>query len=357
MAKEIFDLLLRVTRGRSGGYLASARAESPAERFETGQEPLPALDPLRFAALRSDLAARPGEAAERRFGALLFDALFPGPLRELYSRWHDLARARQTGVRLALQIEPNELSSLPWEGLFNAEREVFMALSGQNTVFRYVGLGRPANRPRSLTLPLRVLALLASPVNFPALDIERERTVLTEAFAPITAMGAAELIVMEHPSLEGLVEVLHQNPVDIFYYQGHTGFDPDRSASFLLLEGDQDLAIYKWVDLLSWTLERNSVSLAVINSEGMSSGNLAYEMVHAGFSSVVTNQEPLTDRETLTFIRQFHLALAQGFAIDTALTQSRRAMFKEWSATARWASPLLVTRLPRPWLLTPEAVV
>ena len=182
-----------------------------------------------------------------------------------------------------------------------------MAFYGHNTLYRYHPPTETLPVPR-VELPFRILALFANPTVFglPPLDVQRERAVMEHALAPLTDIQGIELVTLEHATISDMVEALASRRINIFYYQGHVGFNAEYRSSYLLLEGWGGEAATKEVQLLSNTLRQTNVSLAIVNSEGMAAGSVAYEMVERGFPTVVATQEPLSDEETTTLTIPFY---------------------------------------------------
>jgi hypothetical protein len=337
---EYLDFLVKVT-GESYGEYDAEVFSSPAGETAQGT-PIP--DPLQISALRSKVSANPSESAIRVLGTLLFESLFTGDVLRLYRAAMDSAQNGGEGLRIQLAIEPNELSALPWELLFDPLTKEFLALSGHATLVRCLLLAQRL-RPLQLTGPLRIVSLFPNPTDMPPIDIERERHVMNEALAPLIDSEQVELTVLEHPTVRMMVEALRSRSAHILYYQGHVGFNLDTRRSYFLLEDRFGDAFLKGMLELSYTLRTNpTVRLAVINSRGMSAGTLAYELVARGIPGAVATQEPLADEETATFLTHFSQAIVGGFPLDAAVSQGRRAMAELSAVNGRWASPLLVMR-------------
>ena len=334
---------VRVSGKGYGEYTAEAEDSSDGMLGRSSGFPTP--DPLQITALRSKLAAKPSAAAIQALGTLLFETLFTGGV--LYTLRSAIYRAQldNAALRIQLAIEPNELSALPWELLFDPKKEQFLALSNDTTLVRYVtgALSRPVIATAS---PLRILALFPNPNHMPSVDIVREQHVMQEALLPLISSRDVELIILEHATVQNMFEALIYRQVHILYYQGHVGFNPDSKDSYFLLEDPEGRSFWKGMDELSYTLHSHDVRLAVINSCGMAAGTLAFDLVGRGIPAVVATQEPLQDIETAIFLKEFSQALANGWPVDAAVSKGRRAMFIRSGPQARWASPILVVSQP-----------
>ena len=108
----------------------------------------------------------------KQFGEQLFDAIFD---REAWGCFRNSLHEAQTkaGLRIRLRIEAPELVNIPWEYLYYLEMDDFLALSVKTPMVRYISL--PDTLPSlKVNPPLQVLVVLASPINYPPLDVEEE---------------------------------------------------------------------------------------------------------------------------------------------------------------------------------------
>ena len=352
MDYEIFQI--EVGEFRDGTYTTRVLSSPAGEAISGFASP----DPFQITALRSRLAAKRDRETQKAFGGLLFEALFADEMRTLFRSALKHARACEGGLRVLLTIQRNELSALPWEFLLNPwagdmeARSPFMALNPETPLSRYVRLPH-APRARQFEPPLRILALFPSPATLPPLDIAREREVMQDALAPLLKGREAELIVLEHATLDQMIDALEAQPIHILYYQGHIGFDPQEGQSYFCLETPHGGPFAKLMAALSYTLRRTGVPLVAINSEGMSASTLAYELARYGAPAVVATQEPLSDEESFWFFRYFHEQLADGAPVDVALNQGRWAIGADIE-NGRWASPVLVSGVPDTSLIAAE---
>lgn len=189
---DYLDFLVRVT-GRSYGEYSAEVISSPAGETVRGT---PVPDPLQITALRSKLAAEPSEASLRTLGTLLFETLFTGEVLARLRQAMGWIEERKRGLRVQLQIEPNELSALPWEMLFDPDTEQFLALSHQITLVRRVyAYEQPIHWLQSGQEAVRMLALFPSPASIPPLDVTHEVQVMEEALAPLTSSARVEVTV------------------------------------------------------------------------------------------------------------------------------------------------------------------
>jgi len=331
---------VRVVGNGFGEYRAEVLDSSAGESISG----FPTPDPLQITALRSKLAANPSEAAVQALGILLFETLFTGHVLLNLRRAIAQAEFEKAALRIQLAIEPNELSALPWELLFDPETKQFLALSNHTTLVRYLPTPEALRPLLAIAPPLRILALFPSSMDMPPIDIEHERYVMNEALQSLTNRGLVELLFLEHATAEEMLKALRERQVHILYYQGHVGFNSYASANYLLLEDGAGNASGQGMMELSYMLRDSIVRLAVINSCGMAAGTLAYDLVRHGVPGAIAIQEPLRDIETITFLQNFSQALAIGLPVDAAVAEGRRAIWAMSGPQGYWASPILVVR-------------
>ena len=113
----------------------------------------------------------------RTFGGSLFNALFNGPVRDVYRSSLSAARTEGCGMRLSLAMTGTpELMHVPWEFLY--DDPAFLSISTWTPVVRYLDLAS-TRRPLMVEPPLRILAMVSSPSDVAKLDVEQERAKLS----------------------------------------------------------------------------------------------------------------------------------------------------------------------------------
>ena len=285
------------------------------------------------------------------FGGKLFNALFQSRIRELYRESISVARGEDKGLRVTLALtRVPELMHLPWEYLY--DEPAFLSISAWTPVVRYLELPR-GRRPLNTSLPLRILAMVSSPTNAPALDVERERHNLDEALMRLADMGAVEITWLEDASLRGLQRALRRGPYHVFHYIGHGAYDHQIEDGVLLLEDEQELGRrVTGTELGTMLADHTSLRLAVLNAcEGarVSSDDpfagVASSLVQREIPAVVAMQFEITDRAAITFAGEFYSALADGYAVDAALAEARKAIYADHN-DVEWGTPVLFMRVP-----------
>src|SRR5215211_4243864 len=126
------------------------------------------------------------------FGRDLLQALLVGEVRTRYEVSLLEARRQNKGLRLKLHIQPPELARLPWEFLYDPDRDEYLSLSDKTPLVRYLDLHRPVER-LPVSPPLRILGMVASPSDLPDLDVEHEKRLVEQAVRTLRASRLVEL--------------------------------------------------------------------------------------------------------------------------------------------------------------------
>ncbi len=295
-------------------------------------------------------------AAARELGTGLFAAVFSGEtLAALRRSLDETNRHDATGLRLKLRLQDApDLADLPWEFMFDASLDRFLAQSDYTPIVRYIDMPQPV-RPLEVALPLNILVMISSPEDpdYPPLDIAREKQRLEQALAPLISAGKVTIDWLEKASLSELQRHLRTNAYHVFHFIGHGGFDQAAGEGVLILEDDNGKAWraagYRIGPLLN---DHRSLRLAVLNScEGARGsrsdpfGSMAASMIRQGIPAVVAMQFEITDGAAITFSGDFYGALADGYAVDAAVSEARKGILIQ-ANDVEWGTPVLYMRAP-----------
>jgi ATP/maltotriose-dependent transcriptional regulator MalT len=343
---EVFELL--VGAHTADGYLLTVVTAPAGDGRAVCR-----LDPLAFE-LQDTLSAlqEGGVDAELlvQLGSFLFEELFPGEVAALYRASLSMVRAQQKQLQVRLRIEPAELAALPWEYLYDAHEEAFLALSPETALVRYIPLRLPI-RPLRVALPLRILAVLANPYDLPELNVAQERATIEEALAPGIARGEVVLEVLEQATVAHINRTLRAFQPHVFHFVGHGIFAQERAC--LALEDDQGQAYLVDEQIFREFFAGNQETrVAVLNacqsatlSASQPQVGLAPRLLQRQLSAVVAMQLPVRDSTALAFTHSFYHSLALGYGIDTAVAEARKGIFQETSThSAEWGAPVLFMR-------------
>jgi CHAT domain len=357
MVYQDFDLLIDRTEG---GFRAQV-LNSPAGQA-TSEFRLPfSEDKLENFLLRLGRTRRtvrrvdsPEMNTAKTFGASLFNAVFSGDVRACFRSSLDEVRRQGagSGLRVRLRLMDPELVDLPWEYLYNPSVNRFIALSVQTPLVRYMDLAERI-QPIPVTPPIRVLVMISSPTDFPSLDVEAEWTRLNESLHDLLESGHIAIDRLDDASLGALQRRLRQSQYHIFHFIGHGEFDQDAQEGVLILEGENERGHRVSSQYLGMLLhDHESLRVAILNAcEGARTSRTdpfagsAQSLVQQGIPAVIAMQFEIADDVASTFAHEFYGALADGYPIDAALTEARKAIFAA-GREVEWGTPVLYLRAP-----------
>jgi hypothetical protein len=290
--------------------------------------------------------------AAKAFGSRLFNAVFADEFRACLRSSLEEAEQQGKGLRIRLRLnDVPELADLPWEYLYNPALNRFLVLSNKTPLVRYLELPERI-RPLALTPPLRMLVMIASPSNYPPLNVEREWDKLRAALQALEERGLVTLERVE-PSLAALQQQLRRNTYHILHFMGHGGFDERSQDGVLLLEDEDRLGDrVSGQDLVTLLHDHSSLRLAVLNAcEGARASRTdpfagtAQSLVQQGVPAVIAMQFEVSDEVAVTLAREFYGAIADGYPSDAALAEARKAIFAAGNSV-EWGTPVLYLRAP-----------
>lgn len=293
----------------------------------------------------------PETEAARAFGGRLYDAVFASEVGTQWVRSVDAAEREHRGLRLRLRLsEAPQLADIPWEYLYSPTSDDFVVLSSWTPVVRYISLDKGAP-PLQVAPPLRMLAMVSSPSDYPPLDVEAEWGRLDEGLSDLIDAGLVQIDRLEKATLRELQRAMRRTDYHLFHFIGHGGFDTAANDGLLLLETEEGRAREVSGRQLGTILDdARTVRVAVLNAcEGArSSGTdpfagVAQSLVARGIPAVVAMQFEITDRAAIVFAHEFYTAITDGLAIEGAVGEARRAIFGSKS-DVEWGTAVLYMR-------------
>lgn len=352
---ENFDLL--IDRGPAG---YQARVIRSLAGDAMGQFTLPFSENelssflWRTAGVSRHLGALPHEDAPpmdvQDFGSRLHRAVFGGDVGMCLLRSLDEAKRRHTGLRVRLRFHRDvaELADLPWEYLYAPDLNRFLSLSDNTPIVRYLEVKHSAQLPPAQP-PLVLLAILSNPTGVTPLAVEREWKNLQEA---VTGLGARQVRLERVPATWSALQTrLRKGPAHILHYIGHGFFDTQQNQGGLVFEDEAGrpsiVPAEKFKVLLH---DQDALRLVFLNAcEGATSGRsdsfagVAQQLVEQGVPAVVAMQFPISDTAAITLSREFYQALTDGYPMDAALGEARKAIFG-LSDSLAWGTPVFFSR-------------
>lgn len=279
-------------------------------------------------------------------GSAMFAALATHPqLRALLAE--QIAASGDTfSLRLHVQVDPADLRSLPWEALYQ-DPAGFLALNSAS-IARYIAIAGKMAKPIVTQLPLRVLAVSASPADLPPLNFQAERQNMTEVVTEEAARGWVQLEFVEHARRDSLRETLLKFRPHVLHFSGHGKFSEGKSSlAFEDAYGDSDTVNAEAVALLFGNIPElrlvvlNACETAIDSTAQPLTGIAPKILQRTGVSAVVAMQAPIGDRAAIAFSRAFYGQVAEGQLIDHAMREGRLAIFNAEGGRGSFAVPVL----------------
>jgi len=310
-------------------------------------------------------------------GNRLFKAIIRGELAE---KWHacmgEIDQRREVGLRLRFSLQANALTQVPLELLCRKTGSVheFLALDPATPVVRSPRLGASV-RKRPVTLPLRMLVVIANPLLEEQTDPLQQQRSLEDALAGWVNSGNLLIDYLGLPGgSQAYFDTLHhalvqtEYPFDIVHFIGHGALpDPDyRESEGVLFLVDPKTGRSKKVRASSLgILADNGVRVVVLQAcEGARDGvhsafqGIAQQLIAKGLPGVVAMQCPVDTDVASWFCRQFYdfWLSESGLPIERAVTEARKSVHEEYGERASaWVAPVLFIREESTEVLRVEA--
>lgn len=351
-----FDLAIQsLPSGYTVSLRAAAGVDLPPQPIHMPFQ-LPALPEYReiarfvAAAREARLSAATELHDAQKLGAMLFQAIFPP---EVLARFRSARDGLPLRGRLSVRLRlPPELSAIPWELLYDATTDQFLALADDLALVRCPELASPL-RPLQLDGPLQVLVVLASPRGLRPIDLDRELARVVFALGQAQTNGQVVLnVIRGHGTYEQLRERLNE-PVHVLHVLCHGDLDSKRGEGVLLFEdisGDKEQISAVQLRMLI-EKQRGQTRLVVLNSclgavSGGSDpfGSVGAALMRGGVPAVLAMQFEFPMDSANELARILYADLVKGRPIDMAVTEARRHLFGIDSYRLDWAIPALFLR-------------
>lgn len=275
------------------------------------------------------------------FGRQLHTAVFAGAVGQLWDARLKEAHTHRQPLRLVLRVDPQtarSLLNLPWEYLHDGDD--FLALNWRTPLSR-LPWGLPASSLPLLGEPLRLLVVIAAPLGLSenmVLNNAREEDLILSATSAARRAGKMEVEFTPNGSPEALDAALREIDPHILHFTGHGVFITAQDTGVLLMEQtdgrEREVPNAEFANLL----ERRAKSLRLIflsacqsavaaRNEGYA--DLAPRLLEAGIPAVVAMQFSVFNKSAMEFGSTFYKGLADGDAVDAALTEARGLLARE----------------------------
>jgi len=349
-----FDLQVESTGQDYRAHVLSSPAGEAEARFRS---PFSEGEIERFFAQASETHVRRADVQMKElvkdFGQRLFEAVFTEEVLVCFRRSFDQAQEKEMGLRLRLRLKNvPELAALPWEYLYQASSNRPLVLSKKTPVVRYLDLPEPPP-PLRVTLPINVLVMISSPLDYPQLNADQEWFNLKAAFHKLESKGLVRVERLEEATLAQLQKKLQEHEFHIFHFIGHGNFDQETQEGVLIFEDEEGKGRAESGQQVATILhDHATLRLAVINAcmtaTGASSdpfAGLAQSLIQQGLPAVIAMLFPVQDDTAVTFTDNFYYFLTDGYPLEAALAETRKAIFAKGNVV-EWGTPVLFMRSP-----------
>jgi hypothetical protein len=355
-----FDLLIE--RGRGEHAYQARVVEAPSGPTQPAEFILPFSDLelenflLKIGRPRREAGRGLGTSqtvAIETFGEALFSSVFTGDLKVTLATSLAQADSEEVGLRLRLRLtDVPELANIPWEFLRDPAARRFLALSEWTPLVRYLDLpGR--QRPLTVSPPLRILVVVASPIDLVRLDAPAELARLRESLGALERSGKVVVDAAPAGTLSALSRKLRRGDYHIFHFIGHGGYDADEDDGLVAFEdADGRFQQVRASHLAMLLHDHRTLRMAVLNSCEGARGSLndpyagtAQTLVRQGVPAVVAMQFEITDDAAIAFSQTLYEAIADGYPVDAAMAQARLSICSDVN-DVEWATPVLYLRAP-----------
>lgn len=283
-------------------------------------------------------------------GNRLFETIFNDDMQARWEAAEDQARLGGKGLRLRLDLsDAYDLVTLPWEYLYEAQTDSFVALSNWTPVVRHLDVHEP-REPLPIDGPLQILVMISDPIERRGtLDVEREWQQLNEALAEALADGEIELTRLADGQLQTLQFELLENEYHVFHFIGHGEFDEVEDDGVLVLEDARGREVHvSGRSIGNHLRDAHTLRLVVLNncegaatSESDPFAGSAQSLLRKGIPAIVAMQFEITDRAAIDFARGFYRSLSTGLPVDAALAEARKTLSDGAATRVEFGAPVL----------------
>ncbi len=290
---------------------------------------------------------RPNQDVLIAAGSELFGQLIHDDIRDLWIEARsDLDQHRLYGLRMRLVLHPPAVAALPWEVLYDPDRNQAFAANGRTPVVRVENLHRFLGPPRPLQVswPLRVL--LAVPDDpMEEIDSQAEIEGITQALERFGSDRVQVKVLTGQISVIDMRREIEKHQTDLLHIISHG--DPQGIAMW---HNGQPVLVTS--ASLRATLERTTtVKLVVLNAclAGVSSDtrrfrNVAAQLLQAGLPAVIAMQYEIRDDAAIEFAQFLYEELVSGScpgSIDAAVALARTSLYALNPGDFSYGTPVL----------------
>lgn len=329
-----------------------------------------------LAEMAKDISNTTGEKIQQ-VGEVLYIAIFTREIERAFDQARGSAKAKGQSLRLCLQIEPPELTALPWEIMHDSQD--WLAMRSETPLVRRVLFKDDWQELTPLTIkrPLRILFVGASPADetgrLAEINIIEAERQLVNAIEGLQKGGHVQLYCMLNPSFEELKEELSRNyHILVFLGHGSSASTAENGSACIYLDATTDTELEKYpflrdeqkhraqrtessgfyqvdAEALASALEGKPTRLIVLaacntamltNDNGLLLDGLA-QILAKHVSAIIAMQYFITIDSGMQFAEYFLRALAVFRQADEAVVQARNALVDRHQLSRDHFSPVM----------------
>jgi hypothetical protein len=200
--------------------------------------------------------------------------------------------------------------------------------------------------------PLRVLAVISSPIDLEELDVEAEWSRLHESLASRIDAGLVVLDRLPAATLADLGDWLRTHQTHVIHFVGHGDFDARLREGVVYFQDNHGKSSPVTSSVLGpFVRDHEPLRMVVLNACRSARSDavdpfagMAQGLVQQDATAVVAMQFPISDRAAVTFTGEFYGSLVEGLPVDQAVSSARKALLAEYRD--EWSTPVLFMRSP-----------
>ena len=283
----------------------------------------------------------------KKVGEVLYKTIFCNEIAESFRASQAISQQSDQRLRIRLNLSnAPALIRLPWELLFNPSNNNYIGLSINTPIIRNLDI---ATLPKNHHVKgaFLVLVMISTPEDYSSLDSEKEWDKINNATQILQKQGKLTLKRIE-PSLPALQRELRKEAAHIFHFIGHGGYDQQEETGVLIFQDKNKKSNAVNGQYLGTILhDAKMLQLVILNScdGGKTSSadhfsGVGQSLLQKGVSAVIAMQNKISDTAAIIFSHEFYSALADGFQIDTSVTEARKMIYSTGNEE-EWATPVL----------------
>jgi hypothetical protein len=329
-----------------GRYRVEATSENgesirgPDLRLDAIKKRLDILQSVLLRAVLTDTPVKDLPSRLKQFGQLLYDEIITGDMERALTDIFSNLKSSDTyrSVRINFSTSTPEVAGIPWECLYIPEIEDFWSLLPNASVVRHITLDPNASQGHvwPLVPPVQVFAIFTG--DSESKTLRSEEAALRQVLKGSSLFDLRTRIEPNIPS-----ESIKKELRDFFPVVLHAS----RTSSISQHEdyADSEKSADYWpVWALPDSLPGSGTKLVMAHDWfGRGFEALVVHFLKTGAQCVITATQRLDPSANYLYTREFYRALSEGFNVERAIVQARRALQAEGR---NWLPYALFTSLP-----------